>query len=142
MAIQREDLVAAATAGLLQYRQVDPLLIFLLQRDLLAQRAALLQQPRPKPRPAAGIYMLLSCIGGLLAIVVASLFAASFTVPAVASYGAGALFFFTVLYALGAIGLAAWFKRRGLGVPVRVMTGLVIALVPLAVFGMQQANFY
>jgi hypothetical protein len=138
MTIQRDDLVAAAAVGLLQYRQVDPLLIFLLQRDVRERRAALLAGVRPRPVRAGGTYVL-SYLAGTLAIVTAALFALVFTSRAVESVGVGALFFFTLLYAVAALGLASWFKRRGLGAPGRILATLALALVPLAVFALQQA---
>lgn len=133
--IQRDDLVAAATVGLLQYRQIDPLLIFLLQRDVRAQRAALLA--RPQPAPASGAYLLLSYLASTLAIVTVALFAAVFAAHAAESLGAGALFVFMLLYGAGAFGLASWFKRRGLTAPVRLLAALTVTLVPLAVFALQ-----
>jgi hypothetical protein len=137
MMIQRDDLVAAAAVGLLQYRQIDPLLIFLLQRDVRARRAALARS-ETRPVRTGRAYLLLSYLAGTLAIVTAALFAVVFTARAVESLGVGVLFFFTLLYAIAALGLASWFKRRGLGVPVRILTALVLALVPLAVFALQQ----
>lgn len=134
--IQRDDLVAAAAVGLLQYRQIDPLLIFLLQRDVREQRAALLA--RPRATWASRAHLLLSYMAGALAIVTAALFAAH----AAESPGIGAFIIFISLYATGALGLASWFKRRGLAVPMRILATLAIALaplVPLAVFALQQA---
>lgn len=136
MVIQREDLVAAASLGLLQYRQIDPLLIFLLQRDVRSKREAMLAQT--KPARVARTYVMLSYLAGLLAIATAALFAVLFTNRAVESLGMGALFFLTALYALCAIGVASWFKKWGFGMLTRILSGFMIALVPVAVFGLHQ----
>lgn len=136
MAIQREDLVAAASLGLLQYRQIDPLLIFLLQRDVRYRREAMLAQMRPAR--VARTCVMLSYLAGMLAIVTSALFAVLFTNRAVESLGMGALFLLTALYVLCAIGVASWFKRRGFGMLTRILSGFLIALVPVAVFGLQQ----
>lgn len=136
MTIRREDLVAAAAVGVLQYRQIDPLLVFLLQRDVRAKRMALVQQSRLR-RPGP-LHALLSYLVAVLAIVTASMFALLFMTRAVQSGGIGALFFFTALYLAGALALAAWFKRRGYCGRVRLLVAALMASVPLAVFALQQ----
>lgn len=136
MTIQRDDLVAAAAVGLLQYRQIDPLLIFLLQRDVRTQREAMLAKTRSARIKRT--YAFLSYLVGVLAIITAALFAVLFTTRAVGSPGMETLVFFTVLYSLCAVGLSSWFKRRGFGMAIRVLTAFVVALVPVAVFALQQ----
>jgi hypothetical protein len=136
MTIQRDDLVAAAAVGLLQYRQIDPLLIFLLQRDVRTQREAMLAQTRSARIKRT--YALLSYLVGMLAIVTAALFAVLFTTRAVGPLSMDALIFFTVLYSLCAVVLSSWFKRRGFGMAIRLLTAVVVALVPVAVFALQQ----
>ena len=138
MTIRRDDLVAAAAVGLLQYRQVDPLLVFLLQRDVLAKREALNAQANASGN--SGLYALLSYMVALMAIVTASLFAALFTTRVVAAMGNGAFLFFIALYLLAAFGVAAWFRRRGFCVRVRVLTAIAMASVPLAVVALQQVS--
>jgi hypothetical protein len=136
MTIQRDDLVAAAAVGLLQYRQIDPLLIFLLQRDVRTQREAMLAQTRSARIKRT--YALLSYLVGMLAIITAALFAVLFTTRAVGPLSMDALIFFTVLYSLCAVVLSSWFKRRGFGMAIRLLTAVVVALVPVAVFALQQ----
>ena len=138
MTIRRDDLVAAAAVGLLQYRQIDPLLVFLLQRDVRAKRQALMEQANAGGH--SGLYTLLSYAVALLAIVTATLFAVLFTTRAVQAMGNGAFLFFIALYLLGALGLAAWFRRRGSCVRVRVLTAIAMASVPLAVVALQQVS--
>ncbi len=138
MTIRRDDLMAAAAVGLLHYRQIDPLLVFLLQRDVLAKRTALAAQAGAAKH--GGLYALLSWLLVFVALVTAALFAVLFTTRAVQAIGVGALFFFTLLYGLGALGLAALFKRRGYCGRVRLLLALVMASVPLAVFALQQVT--
>ncbi|MEN3364841.1 MAG: hypothetical protein V7606_2115 [Burkholderiales bacterium] len=134
--IQRDDLVAAAAVGILQYRQIDPLLIFLLQRDVRTQREAMLAQTRSAR--VRRIYAFLTYVVGVLAIVTTAMFGVLLTTRAIGSLGTEALVFFTVLYSLCALGLTSWFKRRGFGMAIRLLTAFVVAVVPVAVFALQQ----
>jgi len=136
MTIRREDLVAAAAAGLLQYRQIDPLLVFLLQRDIRAKRQALAEQVRP--RKYQGVYKVLSIVVALLAVITAALFGMLLATRAMPSTENGAFVFFAILYLGVAIGVAAWFRRRGYGARIRVAFAVVMASVPLAVVALQQ----
>jgi hypothetical protein len=136
MMIQRDDLVAAAAVGILQYRQIDPLLIFLLQRDVRTQREAMLAQTRSAR--VRRIYAFLTYVVGVLAIVTTAMFGVLLTTRAIGSLGTEALVFFTVLYSLCALGLTSWFKRRGFGMAIRLLTAFVVAVVPVAVFALQQ----
>jgi hypothetical protein len=138
MTIRREDLVAAAALGLLQYRQIDPLLVFLLQRDVVAQRLALAAQVR-QAEPGA-LYSVLTHLVVFLALLTSGLFAVLFTTRAVQALGIGALFFFTLLYGFGALGLSMWFKRRGYYGRLRLGVALTMASVPLAVFALHQVT--
>ena len=101
--IKREDLVAAAAVGLLQYRQIDPLLVFLLQRDVRIKRQALLAQTSVWQ---GGVNSWLSCLAGLLGIVTVTLFAVLFSSRDAQSFGVGGLFLGTALYG------ASTFSRR------------------------------
>ena len=136
MTIRRDDLVAAAAVGLLQYRQIDPLLVFLLQRDVRAKRQALASQARESRH--GGVYALLSYTVAVLAIVTAALFAVLFTSRAVHSAGSGAIVFFTGMYMAGALAIAAWFRRRGYCSRVRLLAAVIMATAPLAVMALQQ----
>jgi ABC-type multidrug transport system permease subunit len=134
--IQREDLAAAASAGLLHYRQVDPLLVFLLQRDVLAKRQAMLTQSRFRSAGAKSTSVLMAYLAGMLAMVTAALFAVLFTTRTAEVVGIGALVIFSLFYGAGALGLASWFRHRGFSAPVRILTALVIALVPVALYSL------
>lgn len=136
MTIRRDDLVAAAAVGLLQYRQIDPLLVFLLQRDVVAKRQAMLEEARRRPQDR--INALLSYVVALLAVVTAALFAVLFTTRAVQSIGIGALAFLSALYLLVALGVTAWLRRRGYAGKLRVFAAVVVAVAPLAFVAIQR----
>jgi hypothetical protein len=137
MMIKREDLVAAAALDLLQYRQIDPLLVFLLQRDVCAKRKDLLAET---PARCGGLNAWLACLAALLAIVTVTLFAVLFSSRTAQTYGATALFFVTVLYGLTTFGIVSWFNRRGFRKRMRVLAALTITSLPLAVFALQRVG--
>ena len=132
--IKREDLVAAAAVGLLQYRQIDPLLVFLLQRDVRTKRLALLAQTPVR----GGVNSWLSCLAGLLGIVTVTLFAVLVSSRDAQSFGIGGLFFFTGLYGVSTFGVVSWFNRRGFCRRIRVLAAITIASLPLAMFALQR----
>ena len=136
MTIRRDDLVAAAAAGLLQYRQVDPLLVFLLQRDISAKRQAMLDQTRP--RQFNGLHAILSFTVALLAVVTTVMFAVLFSSRAAHALGNGSYLFFAFLYMGAGLAVAAWFRRRGYWGRIRLLLAVVMASVPLAVVALQQ----
>jgi hypothetical protein len=138
MTIRRDDLVAAAAAGLLQYRQVDPLLVFLLQRDITAKRQAMLSEV--SPRPFRGLYAVLSFLVAVLAVVTAIMFSVLFSSRAVHALGGGAHVVFAFLYLVGGLALAAWFRRRGYLGRVRLLFAVAMASLPLAVVALQQVT--
>ncbi|HEY0844205.1 MAG TPA: DUF2157 domain-containing protein [Noviherbaspirillum sp.] len=124
MAIKREDLQAAADAGVLNPAEIDGLLAFLTER--LARR------PQRSGARFTGTHVLYY-LGGMLAIGAATLF----TTLAVEALGMGALLVLSALYALAAIGVAARLEKHGFGIPAGIFATLAIALVPLAVFALQ-----
>lgn len=135
MSVKREDLQAAAAVGVVQYTQVDPLLIFLLQRDVNHQREIMLKER--KPARMSGMHVAFYMLA-LLFIGVATALIAMYTKLAVDALGADGLLWFIGLYALFTLTVAAWFERRKIGASVRIFTTSVIALLPLAVFASQQ----
>lgn len=137
MSIKREDLEAAANAGVLPYKQVDPMLIFLLQRDVQQQRTEMLHEKTVgRIRP---LHVLLY-LAAILAIGVATWLAALYTKLAFDALGAGGLLWFIAVYALFTVVLATWFERRRVGVAVRIFTTSAVALVPLVAFAAQQLH--
>lgn len=138
MTIQREDLAAAASVGLLQYRQIEPLLVFLLQRDVLAQRRALLAQSGEMQ--GGGGRSLLFYLLVFAMIAAGAVFAAMVTAHTQQSGSIGALFVFTGLYGFAAYFLLARVKRHSHGRGIRMLSTLMMASVPLAVFALQQMS--
>jgi len=136
MTIRRDDLVAAAAAGLLQYRQVDPLLVFLLQRDISTKRQAMLDQTRP--RQFNGLHAILSFTVALLAVVTTVMFGVLFSSRAFHAPGNGSYLFFAFLYMAAGLAVAAWFRRHGYWGRIRLLLAIVMASVPLAVVALQQ----
>ena len=133
--IKREDLVAAAAVGLLQYRQIDPLLVFLLQRDVRIKRQALLAQTSVWQ---GGVNSWLSCLAGLLGIVTVTLFAVLFSSRDAQSFGVGGLFLGTALYGASTFSVVSWFNRRGVCRRIRVLAAITITSLPLAIFALQK----
>lgn len=133
--IKREDLVAAAAVGLLQYRQIDPLLVFLLQRDVRTRRQALVTQT---PVWRRGVNAWLSCLAGLLGVVTVTLFAVLFSSRDAQSFGVAGLFLFTTLYGVSTFGVVSWFNRRGFCRRIRLLAAIMITSLPLAVFALQK----
>ena len=138
MTIRRDDLAAAAAVGLLQYRQVDPLLVFLLQREVRAKRQAVQEQAEARGNP--GLHALLSYVVALMAIATAGLFAVLFITRAMHGMGNDAFIFFTASYLLAGLGVAAWLRRRGMRARVRMLAAIVMASLPLAVLALQQVG--
>ena len=128
MTVRREDLEAAATAGVLFPAQIDGLFAFLTKHAALSPRA-----PHAVSEARFHGTHVLYCLGGMLAIGAATVFATM----AVEALGMGALFGLSVAYALAAVGVAAWLEKRGFGIPAGIFATLAIALVPLAVYALQ-----
>lgn len=134
MKIRREDLMAAAAAGLLQRRQIGPLFLFLLQRDVRAKRMALAAQARLSQH--YGVYRMLFYMAGFTAVATTVLFAVLLTTSH--STGVGALFLFAMLYMSCAWGLVQWFRKQSYGRRIRTLPALILATLPLAVIAAQQ----
>jgi hypothetical protein len=137
MTIQREDLVAAASVGILQYRQIDPLLIYLLQRDVCSHREAMLEQ-KTAAYVRGRVFRFLTYLVIALGVITASLFAVMFGMRAnldlIVDANTGSLI---AVAALCALGIALWFTRKQFGVAVRMLVAFLIALVPVGVFALQ-----
>lgn len=127
MKIRREDLVAAAALGLLQRRQIGPLLLFLLQRDIYAKRLALAAQAREAQRH--GVCRVLLSLAGGLAVATTVLFAVLLMTGNPA--GSAALFFFAALYSLSAACIVARYRKSRPG-RIRMFPAMILASVPLA----------
>lgn len=121
MDLQRHDLDAAARRGLIDPAQAEPLWHFLQARQ---------HDQRPGFRPAHILYYL----GGLIAIGAMTLF----MTLGWERFGGGGLMGIALVYGAGAVAATHWLlHRRQLPVPAGILGTLAIALVPLAVYGLQ-----
>lgn len=121
MELHRPDLDAAARQGLINVDQAEALWRFL-DAHQRAHRAGF--------RPAH----ILVYLGGLIAIGAMTLF----MTLGWERFGGGGLFVIAVGYAGGAIAVAHWMlHRQQLPIPAGILGALAIALVPLAVYGLQ-----
>ncbi len=120
MRINRNDLAAAAEQGVLEPRQVEPLWQFFQQQG--------------KDQPRLQFSHLLYYLGGLMAIGAMSLF---MTVAWELLGGWGILLLAT-LYMVLAIALTEYLLQHGLRIPAGLTAALAVALIPLAVYGLQQ----
>lgn len=134
MKIRPQDLVAAASSGLLQRKQIGPLLVFLLQRDVHAKRIALAAQMRTAQRN--GLWRLLSRLVMLLAVVTTALFA-MLLLNAHAVSGA-AVFVFSLLYTSCATWFVMRLRKRPVARRVRTLPVLALMAVPLAMLVAKQ----
>jgi hypothetical protein len=132
MTIRREDLAAAAALGLLQYRQVDPLLVFLLQRDVHARRLALL---REREQRHGGILTFMSYVAGGLATVALALFALLLSTRS-AELGPGVAALLLLASGGCALVVATLARARGYGRGMRLAGAALIGSVPLLVFAL------
>lgn len=134
MKIRREDLVAAASEGLLQPRQIGPLFLFLLQRDVRARRMALARQVHTTQRHS--IFRMLFYMAGFTAATTTLLFAVLLSTQN--PTGTGALFFFSMLYMLCAAWVVKWFRSRRFGKRIRMLPALAVAALPLSMIVVKQ----
>ncbi len=135
MTVKREDLLAAATAGILHYGEIDPLLIFLAQREATIRKSA---APNEPPLIGWKSFHWIAYLGGVLAISLVTLVGMSFSMRGAVSLGLMAVLWFSLVYALCAIGATAWFNLRPGSVPIGLFAVLVIALMPVGVFALQR----
>jgi len=133
MTVKREDLVAAAHAGVLQYSEVDSLLVFLTMRDVTTRK-----QGDRRARPGRKRAWLMYYFAGILAIALATGLGMMFVSPGVATLGVFTALWFTVLYAVVAMGSAAWLGIRAGGVIRGMFSVFLVALMPLAIIAAQQ----
>ena len=142
MNLTREDLMAAASAGIIPFKQVDTMLVFLRHREAVHVREAR-QEQQTTQRKGKGVMMLVLAIIGIGA---AALLAAinmglipdtrfSFDATDVRN-----LQWFVGLYALFTLIVVAWTERRRISGLVRVVITALLALAPLAVFASHQLH--
>lgn len=122
MDLKRTDLQAAEAQGLIPAGQADALWTFL--------------QARHADRPGFRTSHILYYLGGLIAIGAMSLF----MTLGWERFGGTGLAVIAVTYAVAALATADHLLRaRGQPIPAGLLAALAVALVPLAVYGLQQA---
>ena len=120
--MKRAGLDAAVRAGILGAEQADRL------AEFLAQDAA--------ETPRFSFVHVLYYLGGMIAIGAMSLF----MTLGWATLGGWGGFVTAVFYAILALALTHWFlERKHLQIPAGIMATLAVVMVPLAIFGAQQA---
>jgi hypothetical protein len=137
MKISREDLLAAAGAGLLQYRQIEPLLVFLLQHDLLQAREAMLGEQQPKKSMTTWLAYAVA----MLAFVTACMFTTLVFSKGLQSLPSGPLMVAMACYLVAVVGVVAWVRRRGFDMRIRLMALFGLVSLPLAVLTLHQVTF-
>lgn len=123
--IGKDDLRNAAKQGILSEEQADSLWEFLSAE----------MREVPSFRTAHILYYL----GGLIAIGAMTLF----MTQGWESFGGWGIFAISLAYALaGLLVLAYFMKKPGLAIPAGIIGAFIVALVPLAVYGLQNALGY
>jgi hypothetical protein len=147
MTVKREDLMAAAAAGLLPASQVDTMLIFLRQRDIVQQReqrqAAGAQQVHAGVRGSQALLYLLAVLALGCAVVAVMLQAGLALDPGYivrSDPDAGRLCTYVVLGVLLTIGLADRVERRKPGAAARILSMSWLGLVLIAALALHQAG--
>jgi len=125
--IRRSELDGAVREGILDARQADRLVAF-----LAGGAAAAVAGPR------FTFVHVLYYLGGMIAIGAMSLF----MTLGWNSLGGWGGFVTAIFYAVLALSLTHWFLERKHEVPAGIMATLAVVMVPLAIFGAQQALGY
>jgi hypothetical protein len=140
MNLTREDLMAAASAGIIPYKQVDTMLVFLRHREAVHVREAR-QEQQTVQRVSKGWLMLLLALLGIGTAALLTAINMGLVPDARFSFDAlnvRNLQWFIGLYALFTLIVVAWTERRRISGMVRVVITALLALAPLAVFASQQ----
>jgi hypothetical protein len=142
MNLTREDLMAAASAGIIPYKQVDTMLVFLRHREAVHVRETLQEEHAVQRVSKGWLMMMLAFLGigtaALLAAINMGLIPdARFSFDAL---NVRNLKWFIGLYALFTLVVVAWTERRRINGLVRVLITALLALAPLAVFASQQLH--
>ncbi len=122
MKLTKKDLDAAVHEGILSERQSLDLFEFL--------------RSRPATSPAFNFTNLLYYFGGMIAIGAMTIFMNL----GWERFGGWGIFSFALAYAVVGTALSGFFKRRKQPIPAGICATFVVALVPLAIYGLQIAN--
>lgn len=126
--LSRELIIQAVEKGILTQAQADLLWTF------LAEQQAVVAAPEPQ-KPRFTLTYVLYYFGGMIAIGAMTLF----MTLGFEMFGPMSLFFLGAAYSAGALLVSNNLIKRGLTVPAGILSALSVALVPLAVFGLQKA---
>lgn len=121
MKIDRNSLNEAAREGLITPEQAEPLWQFL--------------QQKTRNTPGFHLTHILYYLGGLISIGAMTLF----MTLGWEMYGGWGIFFISIAYGILGLALAEYFRRRDLLIPAGIMGAFLVALTPLAIYGLQQA---
>jgi hypothetical protein len=123
--MKRYELDKAVQAGIITTQQADRLMAFYAEHTTETPRFSFVH--------------VLYYLGGMIAIGAMSLF----MTLGWASLGGWGGFVNAIFYAILALALTHWFlERKGLQIPAGIMATLAVVMVPLAIFGAQQALGY
>lgn len=120
MKVTRKQLDSAVVEEILSPEQAERLLDFL--------------KEQPASGPRFDFTHVLYYMGGLIAIGAMTLFMNL----GWESFGGWGIFFISVAYAGAALQLAGTFHKKGYAVPAGICAAFVVALAPLAIYGLQQ----
>ncbi len=143
MNLTREDLMAAASAGILPYKQVDTMLVFLRHREAVHVREAQQSQQTTQQRRGKGWLMLFLAVIGIAAGMLLAAIHMGMIPNTHFSFEAlnlRNLQWFIGLYAVFTLVVVAWTERRRINGLVRVVITALLALAPLAVFASQRLH--
>ena len=121
MKITREKLESAASEGILSHEQADKLFDYL--------------KSLPSSGPGFDFTHVLYYMGGLIAIGAMTLFMNL----GWEAFGGWGVFLISLAYAVGGLYLTSVFQKRGHAIPAGICAAFVVALTPLAIYGLQQA---
>jgi hypothetical protein len=119
--LNRTDLDSAVEEGIISHEQAEALLAYL--------------RARPAQGPRFDLTHILYYLGGMIAIGAMTLFMNL----GWEAFGGWGILFLSLAYAGGGLKLADWFERKGLAAPAGISATFVVALTPLAIYGLQQA---
>jgi hypothetical protein len=122
MKIHEKHLDDAAARGIITAEQLAALLAFL--------------RSRPDTGPAFNFTNLLYYFGGLVAIGAMTLFMNL----GWEEFGGWGIFWISLAYAAAGLLLSRYFMKQGHAIPAGICATFVVALTPLAIYGLQQAN--
>ena len=120
MKITRKNLQEAVDASILSEQQAEQLIDFL--------------QSRADIGPSFNFTHVLYYLGGLIAIAAMSLF----MTLGWEAFGGWGIFFISLAYAGVGLKLSGSFQTRGYAIPAGICATFVVALTPLAIYGIQQ----